>query len=134
METEAFGHRRRAFQFLPAGPRRREAQAPHTVPAGGLPGLGLELAVELGGVTHEPRQIAAAAQLADQAGSVPRRAVRELQPLEQHDIALAALGEVIGDAAADHAAADDDDAAPTGDCHADDAPRCGTAWRHNAPP
>jgi hypothetical protein len=45
---------------------------------------------------------------------MPRRAVRELQPLEQRDVALAALGEVVRDAAADDAAADDDDAALCG--------------------
>jgi hypothetical protein len=43
-------------------------------------------------------------------GGVPRGAVRELQALEEHHVVHAALGEVIRDAAADRAAADDDDA------------------------
>ena len=51
---------------------------------------------------------------------MPRRAMGELQPLEQHDLALAPLGQVIGDAAADDAAADDDNAAPRGDAHDQD--------------
>src|SRR5258708_7144168 len=88
------------------------------MPTGVLSGLFFKLAVKLGGVTHEARQIAAAAQLADQSGGVPCRAVGELQPLEQHDIALTALGQVIGDAAADDTTAYDDDAALLGNSHA----------------
>ena len=87
------------------------------MPARGLARFGFELAVELGGVAHEARQVAAAAQLSDQSRGVPRRAVRQLQALQQHHVALAALGEVVGDAAADRAAADDDDAGGGGDVH-----------------
>ena len=50
--------------------------------------------------------------------NMPRCAVRQLQPFEQHDIADAALGEVVGDAAADDAAADDDDPRRRGHGHA----------------
>jgi hypothetical protein len=84
------------------------------VPAGGLPGLGLELAVQLGAVAHQARQVAAAAQLPDQARRMPGRAMRELQALEHDDVAHAALGQVVGDAAADDPATDDDDAAGGG--------------------
>ncbi len=117
MEAEALGHRRRALEFLPARRRRGEAQAADAMPAGRLSGLRLELAVELGGVAHEAREIAAAAQLSDQSRRVPGGAVRQLQAFQQEHVALAALGEVIGDAAADDPAADDDDAAFSGQGH-----------------
>jgi hypothetical protein len=39
---------------------------------------------------------------------VPGRTGRELVLLEQDDVGPAEVGEVVGDAAADHAAADDD--------------------------
>jgi hypothetical protein len=48
-------------------------------------------------------------RLTDETGGVPRRAVSQLQTLEQDDVALPAFDEVIRDAAADDAAADDDD-------------------------
>ena len=111
VKAESLGHRRRTLELLPPRRRRSETHAADAMPAGGLPGLGLELAVQFGRVTHEARQIAAAAQLPDQSRGVPGRAVRQLQPLQQHDVALAALGQVIRDAAANGAAADDDDAA-----------------------
>ena len=47
--------------------------------------------------------------LADQPGGMPGGAAGELALLEQHDVAPAELGEVVGDARADDAAADDDD-------------------------
>ncbi len=40
---------------------------------------------------------------------MPRGAVGQLVLLEQHHVGLAHLGEVVGDAAAEDAAADDDD-------------------------
>ena len=118
VKAESFRHRRRALQFLPARGRRREPQAPDAVPSGRLARLGFELRVELGRVAHEPRQVAAAAKLPDESRRVPRRAMRQLQPLEQDDVALAALREVIRDAAADDAAADDDDATVSRERHA----------------
>jgi hypothetical protein len=119
-ESEAFGHRRRALQFFPAFRGRCDAQASCAVPAGSLSGLGFELSVELGAVTHQLRQVAARAQLPDEARCVPRRAMRQLPPLDHQHVAHTALREVIGDAAADDAAADDGDAAGSGNGHADD--------------
>jgi hypothetical protein len=111
LKAEALRHRRRALELEPARGRRGEAQAPDTLPPRCLARFGFELAVQLRAVAHQAREIAAAAKLPDQSRRVPRRAVRELQALEQHDVANAALREVIRDAAADDAAADDDDPA-----------------------
>ena len=109
VEAEPLGHRRGTFQLTPPIGRRREPKTADAVPARGLTRFGLEPCVELGRVAHELREVAAAAQLPDETGGVPRGAVRELQALEEHHVVHPALGEVIRDAAADRAAADDDD-------------------------
>src|ERR687897_38550 len=49
------------------------------------------------------------ATMADEPGGMPGRAAGEPPLLDEHDVALAHLRQVIGDGAADHAAADDDD-------------------------
>ena len=46
---------------------------------------------------------------------MPRGTVGELMLLEQHDVVLAHLGEPVGDAAAEDATADDDDAGAGGE-------------------
>ena len=79
------------------------------MPVDGLTGLGLEPSVQLDRVLEHARRVARRAQLADQSGGVPRGAVGELVLLEQHDVGLAHRGQVVGDAAADDAAADDHD-------------------------
>ena len=66
-----------------------------------------QLGVEADGVLHHLRQADGRAQLADQAGRVPRRAVGQVVLLDQHDVRPAQLGEVVEDAAAADAAADD---------------------------
>src|SRR5262249_9403572 len=110
MEAEALGHRRRTLQLLPARLRRCKPKTAGANPTCSLAGLAFELAVKLGRIAHQSCEIAAAAQLAYQSRRVPCRAMRELQALEQHNVALAAFCEVVRDAAADDAAADDDDA------------------------
>ena len=117
MKVEALGHRRGPLQFLPARRRRREPQASRAMPARRLPGFRLQRSVQLGAIAHQARQVAAAAQLPDQPGRMPRGAVRELQTFQQHDVAHAALGQMVGDAAADDPAADDDDAGLCGQIH-----------------
>ena len=87
------------------------------MPAGGLPGLCLELAVKFGAVVHDPRQVAAASKLPDESSRMPRCAVGQLQALKQHHVAYAALGQMVGNAAADDAAADNRDAAFGGNLH-----------------
>ena len=80
------------------------------MPTGRLAGFRFQRSIELGTIAHKPGQVGTAAQLANQPRGVPCGAVRELQPLEQHDVAHTALGQMVGDAAADDPAADDDDA------------------------
>ena len=91
--------------------RRGEPQAADRLPFRRLAGLGLEPAVELGAVLHQARQVALAAQLADQAGGVPGRAVRQRRssPAPARRF-WPSLRQVIGDGAAHRTAADDDDA------------------------
>jgi hypothetical protein len=48
-------------------------------------------------------------KLGDDAGGVPGRSAGQLSLVQQQDVRPAPLGEVIGDAAAGDAAADDDD-------------------------
>ena len=87
-----------ALDLLQPRGRRREPQAAELVPAGILAGLALQLAVEADGVHHHPRQRDGRAQLADEAGGVPGRAVRELVLLDEHGVRPAELGEVVEDA------------------------------------
>ncbi len=92
------------------------------MPARRLAGFRFQRSVQFGAVAHQTRQIAAAAQLPDQSRRVPRGAMGQLQALEQYDVAHAAFGQVVGNAATDDAAADDDDARRSGHAHADRTP------------
>ncbi len=109
LQPEAARHRGAALQlFQPAriGGERQRSDLPEP---GCVAAVFLERAVELGRVLREPGEVVGGAQLAHQPGGVPGRARRQLLALEQDDIGDAAQGEMIGDAAADDAAADDDD-------------------------
>jgi hypothetical protein len=88
--------------------RAREAKAAGLFPAGIAPGLGAEPPVALDAPHHEPRERDGRAQLADQPRGVEGRAARQLGALDQHDIAPPLDREVVRDARAAHAAADDD--------------------------
>ena len=100
----------------------------------------VQLAVELHRVHHHPRQRDAAAQLADQPGGVKRRAAGELVAVQHDDIALAALGEVVGDRGAPDPTADDDHAGAGGEVagpnHLEPRPGSGVGGRrsHSARP
>src|SRR5712691_8608602 len=89
--------------------RPRHADAAAALPARGLARLGLEAAVEIDAVADELGQIARGAELAHEAGGVPRGPSRETPLLEQDHVTPPERGQVIGDAGADDAAADDDD-------------------------
>ena len=82
--------------------RSRRAGQPDAAALGpaGVELAAAELPVELDRVHHHPRQRHRGAQLADEAGGVERRAAGELRALEQHDVAPAQLGQVVGDRAA----------------------------------
>ena len=74
---------------------------------GGQAGLGLQPVVQLGGVLDQAGAVLRGAQLADQAGRVPGAAAGQLALLEQEHVGPAHVGQVVGDAGADHAATDD---------------------------
>ena len=95
-----------ALDLLVALLRRREPQAAELVPAGILAGLAGQVGVEADRVLHHLRQADGRAQLADEPGRVPRRAVREAVLLDEHDVLPPQLGEVVEDRAPADAAAD----------------------------
>src|SRR5436309_1091935 len=86
------------------------ADAPAALRARGLARLGLEAAVEIDAVANKLGQIARGAELAHEAGGVPRGPSREAPLLEHDHVTPPQRGQVIGDAGADDATADDDDA------------------------
>ena len=90
--------------------RARHQHRAALLPAGGLSGFLLELRIKLRRILHQPRHVLVRAQLADKTGRVPGGAAGEPSLLEQDHVAPAELGEMIGDRATHHAAADDDGA------------------------
>ena len=118
------GREQRALEPVGIGTRRRTPELGHPVSgagdgdtaaglvAGGEPDLELELGVQLGGVLHEPRAALRRPQLPDESGRVPRRAGGQAALLEQEHVSPTEPGEVVGDAGADHAAADHDHLGP----------------------
>ena len=110
LEAEALGQRHRAANFAPAVRRGRKPQRPDLPPVDRLARLGFEPIEHRDRVLHQPRQVLAAAKLADEARRMPGASVGDLRFLEQQDVALAAPRQRIGDRAADRPAADDDDA------------------------
>ena len=99
----------------------RQAQVAGVVEAHGLAGLGLQLLVELDRVLVELADAVAHVEERQQAGGVPGRAGGQLGPLEQDHVVPALLGQVIEDADAVDAAADDNHAGMA--FHAE-SPRC----------
>ena len=95
-----------APRLLPALRRAGEPDAAALGPAG-VELAAAELPVELDRVHHHLRQRHARPELADQPRGVERRAARELVAVEQHDVAPAQLGQVVGDRRPADAAADD---------------------------
>ena len=86
-QAERLGHRRQPAQLHRALGRARQAQAAGLVPVDCLPGLGLEPAVHLDRLLEHACRVARRAQLPDQSGGVPGRAVGELVLFEDHDVA-----------------------------------------------
>ncbi len=110
LEAEGLRHRGAAQQLLEALARRRHRDAAALLEAGRLAGLRLERRVEPGGVLREPRHVERRPELPDEARGMPGRAAGQALALQQDDVRPAELGQMIGDRAADGAAADDDDA------------------------
>src|SRR5947207_345624 len=88
--------------------RRCQPQPAELVPAGIVARQLLQLGVETDRVLHHPRQRDRRAELADEPGTVPRGAVRQLVLLDEERVRPALLREVVEDGAADHAAPDHD--------------------------
>ena len=123
-QPERLRPRRLTAQLLVPRLRRREPQAAELVPPGIVAGQLLQLGVQPDRVLHHPRERDRAAQLADQAGAVPGRPVRELVLLDEHRVLPPLLREVIEDRAADHTSADHDCTCALN--HAHDYPRLGS--------
>ena len=88
----------------------RGLQVADRLEAGREPGLVLERRVEVGRVLRHPgERLGGHAARHDQPGRVPRGARGELVAFEEDDVGPAEMCEVIGDAGADHATADDHD-------------------------
>ena len=114
LEAEHLGHRGIAAQLLHAAGRGGKRQRAALTVARRLPRLRLKTAIELARVAREARHVHALAQLSDETCGVPGRAAGELLALKQHDVAPTELAQVVGDRAADDAAADNDDARTRG--------------------
>jgi hypothetical protein len=101
-------HRGAALELLEAIRVGGDPQAAVLLEAGGLAGLGFQPAIEVGGVDRQLGQVKRRAQLSHQTGGMPGGAASELLAFQKDDVLPAQLGQVIGDRAADDAAADDD--------------------------
>ena len=95
-----------AQRLLPAG-AGGQGDVPDRPEAGGMPGLLLQPGVQVTGVAaEEQRGLVRHPGRGDQPGRVPRRPGGQLVLLEQDHVRPAQVGQVIGDAAAGHPAAD----------------------------
>ena len=94
--------------------RGGQAQAADAAPARVEPGLVAQFRVQ-GRRIHDHFGLGdGRTQLADEAGRVPGGALGQVVLLEEHDVGPAQPGEVVGDAATGHAAADDHGAGAIG--------------------
>ncbi len=108
LEPERRRRRRLPLDLDPALGIAGEPEPAIPLPAGREPGLRFEAIVEGDGIAEELRDVGAGAQLADEAGRMPGRPRRELAALQEQHVGEPHLAQVIGDRAADDAAADDD--------------------------
>ena len=93
---------------------RGEPEAPGPVEPDRLPRLRLEPLVEVRAREVDPREVQARVEVRRVAGGVPRRARRQLGPLDQHGVGPPRARQVIEHAGADDTAADDGDASDLG--------------------
>ena len=108
LDAPHLAHGRLPLQLLEALARQRQRQRAVLAKAGGQTRLRLQDRQQLGRILGDLGERARAAQLADEAGRMPGGARGQPLALEEHHIAPAELGQVIGDRAADDAPADDD--------------------------
>ena len=99
------GHPQEVHPDLRVGQHQPAGQVDRAV----LAGHALDLLVQLDRVLLEARHVRVAVERVHAAGRVPRRAGRQLAPLEQHHVRPAGPGQVVQHAATDDTAADDHD-------------------------
>ena len=105
LQAEAARHGRQALPLLEPLRGRRQGQGAVLPEAGRLAGLGLQAGEQLAGVLRQPGKVVGRAELPHQAGGVPGGAAGKTLALQQHHVRPARFRQVIGDAAADGAAA-----------------------------
>jgi hypothetical protein len=96
-------------KFVDAILRSSDPQTPALMEVDRLSSLGFDRVVELEAVLEDLHQVPARDHLRAQARCVPRRAAREFACLDEGDVVPTELRQVVEDAAAGDAAADDDD-------------------------
>ena len=107
-QAEGLGPARLAAQLLEPLRAGGQSERSDLMPRRIGPGLGGEAPVQVGPVHHHLGQRHRAPQLADEPRGVERGARRELGAVDQDDVRPAELGQVVGDARAADATADDD--------------------------
>ena len=117
LQPKALGHRRAAKQLFHPGGMGGHGHRASLAEAGGLPGFLLQRGVERGGVLRQSRQVVRGAQLADQPRRMPGGATGQLLAFQQHHVGAASQGQVVGDAAAHNAAADNHHLRPIWQVH-----------------
>ena len=108
--AEGTGHGGVAGEFLQPLTGQGDRDRTDLPQAGGDAGFGLKPLVELGRIAGELGHVRTGAELTDETGGVPGGAGGELLAFKQDHVFPAELGQMVGDGAADDAAADDDDA------------------------
>ena len=99
---------RQALELLDPLRRGGQAERPHLVPPRVHAGLRLQSAVQLDRVHHHPCERHARPELSDQTRGVERGARGQVGTFCQHNVGPPQVRQVIGDAGAGDAAADDD--------------------------
>src|SRR5271168_4853784 len=129
IHTEVPAARTRHLQPVQPFLRARQIEAARHMHAARNAGDRLDLFVEIDRVLLQLGDVGIAVERVHAARGMPRRARSQFRALEQHDVLPAALREVIGDAGADDAPANDGD--PCMRLH-DDSLRCERARRVRA--
>ena len=121
--------RGRALQLLPPLGIAGRVDRAGLAKAGGLAGLGLQLRIETDRIGEDGGKRRMRSGRAHQAGGMPCGAAGELLAFEQQHALAPAAREVVGEAEADNAAADDDDGCMGGEGRHDGASLCANASR-----
>jgi hypothetical protein len=115
------GGARLSLQLLDPLRRGGQPESAHAAPAGVATGQLAQFGIECRGVHDHAGLADGRTQLPHEAGRVPRGAVRQIVLLHKHHIGPTQARQVVGDAAAGHAAADDDRTRTRRQIHGHDA-------------